>query len=72
MLGESEAGNGGKSEFALYFSNIYDCSSSVITILFLVFYVFGFPIFLFRRARIDHQKFKEEKEDYIPTGNESQ
>ena len=69
VLGESEVDSGDKSEFALYFSNIYDCLSSVLTILFLIFYIFGLPVFLFRRARIDFQKFKEEKEDYISTGN---
>ena len=64
----SEAKEPAKSELLMYFSNVPDALSSIFTLLSLVFYVIGMPVYIYYRARKDHKLFALEREQFLSTG----
>ena len=64
----SEVEDQEKSELMMYFSNVPDALSSIFTLLSLVFYVIGMPLYIYYRARKDFKLFALEKEQFLSTG----
>lgn len=52
----------------MYFSNVPDALSSIFTLLSLVFYVIGMPLYIYYRARKDFKLFTLEREQFLSTG----
>lgn len=52
----------------MYFSTFPDALSSIFTLLSLVFYVIGLPLYILYRAKIDYKLFALEREEYLATG----